>query len=130
MKKETYKTSKWSLKEPLYLKKTDKRYKRHVNQLKRFGFSNSETWSLRSVVAQFVLPRLIKFKEIKMCFPADISEKEWDIMLDKMIFSFKWLLEYEDDFNIDIDKKQQDINWEKCKEGMNLFSERFFDLWW
>ncbi len=54
----------WSLKKPMYIDKTDKRYNKHMKQLKTVGFSDSETWSLHSTIAMFVLPRLIRFKEV------------------------------------------------------------------
>ena len=134
MKKKTekYTTSRWSLKKPLYLEKTDKRYKRHVKELKKFGFSDSETWSLDSVVSEFVLPRLKRFKEIVIdyCHPGGIDEKEWEKILDQMIFAFEWNLTCDNDKNIDLDEKAQKANWDKYIKGMELFAKHFRELWW
>lgn len=126
------KMNKWSLKKPLYLKKDDDRYDAHVKQLKKDGFSDAETWSLFLVMAEFILPRLKRFREINQAYPANMTSDEWDIILDKMIYSFEWTLENdamsEDYMNLSEEEKKE--NWEKHKEGMGLFSEYFNDLWW
>ena len=113
--------SRWSLKTPLYLTKKDKRFKRHKSQLKTNGFSDSETWSLDSVVAEFVLPRLKRFKEVSNGFPMGLTEKQWDAILDKMIFAFEFHLKEEPKENAD---------YERFDEGMQLFGKWFHHLWW
>jgi len=128
-------TSRWSLKKPLYLGKKDKRYKKHLKQLKENGFSDAETWGLDSVITEFVLPRLKRFREIHNCYPVNLegnSEEKWIEILDKMIFSFEWSIA---EMNLTAEYcklNQEEIksNWEKYAEGMKLFSEYFRDLWW
>ena len=115
------KTTKWRLKKPLYIKKSDDRYEKHKKQLEERGFSDTETWSLCSVIAEFIIPRLERFKEIKggvpMCFK---DESEYDKILDKIIFAFKYALK--DDFSEKGEKKYV--------EGIALFSKYFRYLWW
>lgn len=123
-------TSRWSLKSPLYITKKDKRYKRHLKQLRSDGFSDTETWALDSVIAEFILPRLKRFKEVINGHPIAFSENEWNGILDKMIFAFEWSLSYEEEGNLEPSEKERDANWEKYKEGMKLFAENFMDLWW
>ena len=127
MKKPEKLTSRWSLKEPLYLEKTDKRYKAHLKELKETGFSHAETWGLNSVIAELILPRLKRFKEVNSGFPMDLSEERWNAVLDKMIFAFDWVLTYEDK---NLSKEEIRIGFDKYNEGMELFSENFMDLWW
>jgi len=129
-KKEKYTTSKWSVKKPLYIDKDDKRYEQHTKHLKKFGFSETETWSLYSVIAEFILPRLKSFKDVTIAHPIDLSGKEWEEALDKMIFALQWSLEYDKCNAFDIKEEKLKVNWEKYKEGMDLFRERFMDLWW
>jgi len=130
MKKEKYTTSKWSLKKPLYLKKTDKRYKNHVKQLKERGFSSAETWALDSVICEFVLPRLKRFREITISYPPNLTPEKWNDIIDKMIFAFDWSLMCEEDDYYNLDEETKKANWEKYTEGMKLFAEYFRDLWW
>ena len=127
---EKYTTSKWSLKEPLYVEKTDKRYKSHLTDLKKFGFSHSETWSLDSVVSEFILPRLKCFKQVNNGVPHGFTESQWNEIIDDMIFAFEWNLTCEDDENLDLDKKIQKANWKRYSEGLKLFAKYFRDLWW
>jgi hypothetical protein len=119
--------SKWSVKAPLYIDKKDKRYKKYVKQLKRDGFSNTETWGLYSVIAEFVLPRLKRFKEITICYPMDLTMDKWRAILDKMIFSFDWILTNDE---LKLNQNQLNIGYKKCDEGIELFSKYFRDLWW
>lgn len=124
--------SRWSLREPLFLKKTDKRYKRHLKQLQTNGFSDSETWSLYSTIAEFILPRLIRFKEVSpgYPYPGDMSQEKWDVVLDEMIFAFDWSLHNENDKYDNLSKEDGDKNWKRYEEGMKLFAKWFRHLWW
>ena len=124
--------SEWSVKKPLYLDKKDRRYARHLKQLKTNGFSDSETWSLSSVIVDFVLPRLIRFKEINNGYPGGLTEESWDEILDKMIFAFQWIKE---DGNCGkayckTSTEERKENNTKCAEGLKLFAEYFRALWW
>ena len=121
--------SRWSLKSPLYLEKTDKRYARHVKQLKKHGFSDSETWGLDSVIVEFVLPRLIRFKEIHNGFPGgcDMTEQKWEEILDKMIFAFEFY-SMKDDWSEN--KPGFDLDYQEYEEGMRLFAKWLPHLWW
>lgn len=128
--KKGFEVSPWTLKKPMYLKKNDNRYKKHVRDLKKYGFSNSETWCLYSCICQFILPRLKRFRDIKAAYPMGLKQEEWTEMLDKMIFSFEWAMLNDEGENLYLSEEEQKANWEKYKEGMNLFSEWFMALWW
>ena len=120
----------WVTKKPLYIDKKDKRYKEYVKQLKKDGLSNTETWCLTSVIASFVLPRLIRFKEVTNGYPHGLTEEKWNEILDKMIFAFEWALANDELENHELSDKIKDDNWKKYKEGMELFAEWFMALWW
>jgi len=113
--------SNWSLKKPLYLNKADRRYKKHLKQLKKWGFSDSETWSLNLVIAEFILPRLKRFREIDIGMPGCLTESKWEEILDKMIFAFENIVKDE------IYSKTIDI---KIGSGLRLFGKYFRYLWW
>jgi hypothetical protein len=51
------------------------------------GWDDSELWSLDATIAKFVRPRLARLKEIKHGYPCDLTEQEWDIVVDKMLWS-------------------------------------------
>ena len=124
-------SSKWTLKKPLYIDKKDKRYKKYAKQLKEDGFCNCETWALDSVISEFILPRLKKFKEVNICFPPDLTSEKWDAILDEMIFAFEWNMI--DDLSEEyrkLGKEKQIANWKRHEEGLKLFAKYFRDLWW
>lgn len=111
--------SEWSRKAPLYLEKNDKRYKKHMSQLRQNGFSDSETWALYSVIAEFTLPRLKRFREIEVDYPSNLKNREeWNKILDKMIAYFQSVVN--DDENMQNEHEQ----------GLKWFCEYYRDLWW
>lgn len=107
--------------EPQYIGYANKgfkkeRLKRFEKQYRERGFDDSVTYSLYSSLSKFVLPRLIRFKEIKNDTPMGLSELEWDVILDKMILFFESVVNAKDEVDV--------------IEGFQLFQEYFFDLWW
>lgn len=122
--------SKWALKEPLYIAKKDKRYNRFKNQLKTNGFCDAETWGLDSVICQFVLPRLQRFKMLNNGHPSGFTPEQWDATIDKMIFAFDWSLNFEDRGYYKLSGEEQQAKWKQYEEGMELFAKYFRDLWW
>ena len=122
--------SEWSHKSPMYIDKSDKRYKKHAKQLKTNGFSDSETWSLDSVLCKFILPRLIRFKTLNNGFPCALTSEKWDAILDQMIFAFDWSLNCEEDKYDKLTEKEKKENWLRYEVGIQQFSKYFRDLWW
>lgn len=121
--------SMWMLKKPLYITKKDKRYAKNVKQLKEWGFCDTETWSLYSPIAQFILPRLKRFKEVSCCYPAGLSVEKWDVILGEMIFALDWSLT-SDEKSSKMSGDDVDAAWKRYEAGMKLFAEWFRDLWW
>jgi len=62
-------------------------------------------------------------KEISIAFPAELTEKEWANHLDKMIAAFEFA-------GSDARWSASPEEYEKHQEGINLFAEYFFGLWW
>lgn len=124
MKAKKTKEMEWRCRAPLYISKKDKRYKKYVNQLKKRGFSDTETWCLFSVVSEFVLPRLKRFREINNGYPANLTEEKWNEIIDSMILAFELCIK---DDNGDFMKNEDR---EKVEQGLKLFGEYFQHLWW
>jgi len=92
------------------------------------NFKNEELWSLDTTIAKFVLPRLKRFKKATRGHPSDLTEKQWDDILDKMIFSFDFIVDHKKMYaigNIGNDKV-----WKKVDTGLALFAKWFNSLWW
>ena len=67
------------------------RYRYFYQQIIR-GWSDDETWSLFVPLSEYILPRLIRFREIRKGNPCDITDEKWDTIIGKMIFAFEDIL--------------------------------------
>lgn len=85
-----------------------------------------ECWDLDNTLCKFIIPRLYKFTEINISsYPSTLnSTEEWHKIIDKIIWSFEFVLE-----KSSCSYKDWAINIERYKEGMDLFKEYLMDLW-
>lgn len=88
------------------------------------GWDDSETWNLETRLAEHILPRLKRFKEINIGYPPDLTWEEWQATLDKMILALEW---HASDC---LDRETSIEHYEKVYEGMKLFGKYYADLWW
>jgi hypothetical protein len=90
--------------------------------------TNEEVWDLDCTLAKYILPRLIKFKSVNtMSHPQQFNSiEEWHKVIDKMIWSFDKHLK--DNFSLPNTPTYKD-EVSRYKEGLQLFTEYFDDLW-
>lgn len=103
---------------------TDERQVKWDKQREERGCDDTETWSLFTTISDFIYPRLIAFKEYKCDYPINLTPENWDEILDKMIFAFKF---YSDEYKRKKPASNETI--QKVQEGMDLFVKYFRDLW-
>ena len=104
------------------LPKKLKRLFRFSYQKQKRGFSDKDTWNLDVTFARFIVPRLIRFKEMNHGFPADLTDDSWNSILDDMIYSFESITkEFDHNFVPDNDRIQK---------GLDLFAKYYRGLWW
>lgn len=103
------------------LKPDDSRLELFAKQREERGFDDTETWSLASTIAAFILPRLKRFKELEDGHPNFVTEQEWKNDLDEMIWTFQQIVD-NDTWSFEDETRVMD--------GLALFSENFFNLWW
>lgn len=99
----------------------DKRLPKYLAQYKKQGWDDTETWNLYFGISKYILPRLKRFRKIPCGHPMGITEKEWDEILSKMIWSFQFIVK--DEINV------PEGDWIKMQEGLDLFAKWFRDLW-
>lgn len=87
------------------------------------GFDDSETWSLDTTISKFIVPRLRRFNEVKVCHPPSISMEQWTAVIDSIVLGFE--LKIKDTNSVITEAERKDM-----MKGMDLFREYFFDLWW
>ena len=115
--------------------------------------SNKEVWNLKVHLASCIYDSLLQFKNLdRTSYPSDISPETWEEYLDKMLFSFKEISTNDKNDPLEIHLKDKDLSdtltddfssdaertlvmndskkyFDKIKEGLNLFSKYFNDLW-
>jgi len=110
----------------IYYKLRHKSLKREVKFLYQRltrGWDDGETFSLDYSLAKLIAPRLRKFSEIRRGYPSDMTDKEWQIILDKMIAAFEFA-------GSEASWDAPPSEFEKHQEGINLFAKFFHSLWW
>jgi hypothetical protein len=103
-----------------YLSKRDIRF--FKQRLVR-GWDDGDTFSLDYSLAKVILPRLKRFKEVTIGHPSDTDEKEWQDKLDKMIAAFEFA-------GSETRWSAPQSEYVKHAEGLRLFGEHYFSLWW
>ena len=113
----------------------------------RIKIHNYDTWSMDHTLAEIILPMLIQLKDTQHGYPNDLTEQEWNAILDEMIWAFEqkcrddWESEYYkfeegagDGFpggyklvweNPEGRKKHQ----ERMTNGFRLFGKYYENLW-
>ena len=86
------------------------------------GWDDSETWNLDTRLAEHILPRLKRFREVTIGCPADISWEEWTAALDKMIAAFEW-------HAADVNERDENF-YTEAQKGIELFAKYYGYLWW
>jgi len=93
------------------------------------GYGCCDIWSLYYYLAKIILPQLKGFRQNIHGYPSDLkSLYEWEKIVDKMIWSFEYLINYEgldEEFNAE----KLMINSKKEQEGFELFGKYFRSLW-
>ena len=104
-----------------------------------------DTWNMDTTLAHIVVPMLKQLKATKHGYPSQLTEVEWDDIIDKMIFSFESkLIDWEDQYygpfiedtekNIGgefewIDRDGLKAHQERITNGFKLFGEYYENLW-
>lgn len=106
-----------------------------------------DTWSMDHTLAPIILPMLVQLKETTHSHPADLTEQEWDEILDEMIWAFeqKCKDDWEDTYygpyteNPDgsilggrfewIDDEGLKKHQERMSNGFRLFGKYYENLW-
>jgi len=70
---------------------SQKRLSQLVRQHQKHGFDDTELWNLDTTLAQFILPRLKRFKRIQHGYPSDFkSAAAWRKKIDSFIWAFEF----------------------------------------
>lgn len=102
--------------------KNDKREADYSIQRIERGFDDSETWSLRDTIANFIIPRLERYEEIANDFLKRDPELTEDI--DYFLKAMKLIAR--DNGACFFNKEEENI----VERGLEAFPKVFMSLWW
>lgn len=119
------------------------------------GYADCDVWDIRFWFTKTLIPMLEKLRKERYGYPCNMSSKQWDMELERMIYYFKESTdefcseknEYEEEWYNSLWSAQKNEDKEirdkwlkredaivKYKEnmknkGLELFSKHYYDLW-
>lgn len=112
------------------LMRTIKRHYKRFLYKRLNGFYEEDLYNLDKAIADFILPRLTEFKKHSYCYPGCYNSfSDWEIDLDKMIFSFSLISSEFVDYLKDIPHEEMVRLNKKKAEGLHLFAKMVESLW-
>lgn len=100
----------------------DKREMEFKKQRLERGFDDSETWSLRDTIANFIIPRLERYEEIAK----DFIKREPELEEDIECFLNAMKLVARDNGTLILTEEEEKQMW----RGLEAFPKMFMSLWW
>ena len=88
-----------------------------AKQRKQKKFIDKELWNLDHSIAEFALPRLIRFKAISFGCPNNLTKENWDKILDQIIYAMQAI---NDEWNDELWSKEKEL---KINKGLVLFGK-------
>ena len=100
------------------------------NRATRVEIEPHDTWSMDCTLALIIHPMLVQLKATKHGYPVDLTEQEWDEILDEMIWAFEQKCR-DDDWMEDYDYDQLGVkaHQKRMSNGFHLFGEYYENLW-
>lgn len=87
------------------------------------GYDDTLFWDMSEYLNPIIVAGLKNLRDNAHGYPAGFkSQRAWNKILDKMIFSFEY-----DKFDYPLKKTMKDLN--KVEEGHKLFAEYYSALW-
>ena len=117
------------------------------NRATRVEIEPHDTWSMDHTLAMIIHPMLVQLKATTHGHPSNLTEQEWDQILDEMIWAFEqkcrdnWEDDYYGDYVEDqkngsmvgsfkwIDHEGLKTHQERMTAGFKLFGEYYENLW-
>ena len=104
-------------------------YKTILNMtFKRFklGFNPEDVYNLDRNIVEYILPRL-KYLSTKIdCYPPELTERQWQREIAKMIAAFEMIL---NDKHSPYSRRRINKSTRIIEEGLDSFRKYFFSLW-
>lgn len=87
------------------------------------GYDDPAWWGLNEYIVRKAIKPLKHLRKQNNGFPHELTQKEWNKILDEIIWSFEKFLK--DDFT----NKNWKKDYERMQKGFELFGKHLTDLW-
>ena len=100
-----------------------------------------DTWSMDHTLAYIIHPMLVQLKDTQHGYPSELTEQEWNDILDEMIWAFEqkckdgnWVTDKDKDKILSghfdsIDHDGLKEHQERITQGLKLFGKYYENLW-
>jgi len=88
------------------------------------GWSDKDIWNFDWYLAGIIKGGLKRLKETQFGCPNNLTEKQWDRILDSIIWTFDTIGKTENSGKV-LTKRES----KKMEKGLRLFIENYFSLW-
>ena len=122
----------------------------------RKGWAANDTWDFHGYLARVTKEGIIHLKKYLNGHPGDMTEKQWDDILDELIWTFDmadqvsegdmhmYVEDWTEEKNLEMKKTLDDMaakkgyepykymskaEWERMQKGFQLFVKYYFSLW-
>lgn len=97
---------------------------RYWFQRRTKGWDDSVTWNLDRQIAAYMAPRLMRFRDLNNGYPSDMTEDNWNGLIDEMVWAANWYAE--NAYNHDAG----DADMQRALKGLRLVTAHLPSLWW
>lgn len=97
------------------------------------GYSDSDLWNLDTFYGDIITRSMRAFRDKTCSFPPELTFKEWQAVLDDIIFAFEheskdwWVLADEQKI---LSEEEKTAIKERVDRGFEYFKKYYRDLWW
>ena len=95
-------------------------------QRKTRGWDDREIYSLDITIAQFIIPRLKFYHDNYGGCPSGLTEEKWKEIVGKILHTFELIADEKHLPGSEDFEKYDEI----MQEGLDLFRQYYFSLWW
>lgn len=93
----------------------------HIND--PYVWGSASTISTQIYLAKLILPRLKRFQEVRMGYPANMTDEEWEVIIAEMMWGFE---RYANDTH----SLCTDNETKRLQYSIELFGKYYGHLWW
>lgn len=85
------------------------------------------TISTNQQLAELILPYLKRFQELRIGYPANMTDEQWESIISEMIWGFEWFANCN---RMNFVSKVSSNDYIRAQDAIQLFARYYPQLWW